>query len=226
MRPTKTQSYRIYFILISSFLFAVLIRSIFFGIYKVSSVQMMPSLIPGDVVLGLKLPHNFAGSLMKEYVPGFVNSLKRGEVIVYTDEDKYFVKRVVALPGDDVLLKEGRLKINGVELNYEVLNWDLKDFSKESIKVYKEQNNGSSYPILLEDGVEHQEFEYVIPPGKVLVLADGERNIVQYKDVVEADQIQARLFWVITSFDWGERVIKGSYTWRTERVLKDIKPNL
>lgn len=95
----------IFGILASVFIAGVFV--FFFGMTtKVVGVSMEPTLYSGQ----------------KIYVDRFLyvlSSPKRGDIIVFlpngNENAHYYVKRVVAVPGDHLLVKEGTLFVNGIE---------------------------------------------------------------------------------------------------------------
>ena len=81
---------------------ALVIRSFVVQAFKIPSGSMIPTLLIGDHLLVNKLVYRFRGP-------------ERGEVAVFKfpqDRKTDFIKRVVALPGDDVELADGKLLIN------------------------------------------------------------------------------------------------------------------
>jgi len=85
---------------------ALFIRHFVVQAFKIPSGSMIPTLLVGDHLLVNKLVYRFR-------LP------ERGEVIVFKfpqDEKTDFIKRVVALPGDEVALAAGRLFIDGKEV--------------------------------------------------------------------------------------------------------------
>ncbi len=87
-------------------LLAVLVRASLFRIYAIPSSSMSPTLQNGDRILAT-LYHGL-GSLPRA---------ERGDVVVFRSPspgpEELLVKRVVALPGDLVELREGHLVISG-----------------------------------------------------------------------------------------------------------------
>lgn len=105
--------------LLSLFIFVVcvivgtiLINTYVFRSYNVVGPSMESTLYTGDRLIVNRIPVTIAALQGKSYVP------KRGQVIVfknphYTDgrEDEYIVKRVIAFPGERVVLKDGKFTI-------------------------------------------------------------------------------------------------------------------
>src|SRR5512133_4007569 len=84
-------------------LLALAIRSFIVQAFKIPSGSMIPTLLIGDHLLVNKLVYRF-------------RTPERGEVVVFKfpqDRKTDFIKRVVALPGDDVELADGELLVNG-----------------------------------------------------------------------------------------------------------------
>ena len=71
--------------------------------FQVQGASMVPSFFSGDYVLVDKVSYHF-------------RSLERGEVIVFKNpenESEYFIKRVIGLPGEEVIIVEGEVYIDG-----------------------------------------------------------------------------------------------------------------
>jgi signal peptidase I len=112
--------------LIIAFFLAVFIRTFFIQAYKIPSGSMEPTLLIGDHILvdkfayGLRLPDSFFGLV----IPGIpwghylfrTGSIHRGDVIVFVfppDPTKDFIKRVIAVGGDTVAVKNAVVYLNG-----------------------------------------------------------------------------------------------------------------
>src|SRR5690606_6768853 len=86
--------------------------------FKIPSGSMMPTLLTGDLILvnkstyGVRLP-----IVHTKVVP--VGLPERGDVMVFRyplDTSIDYIKRVVGLPGDEVVYSKRRLRINGEEI--------------------------------------------------------------------------------------------------------------
>lgn len=85
---------------------AIGIRTFLFGPYKIPTGSMWPVLIEGDRIFVDKITYRF-------------REPQRGDVIVFRyplDRKKDFVKRLVALGGETLEIREGQLQINGQRL--------------------------------------------------------------------------------------------------------------
>ena len=94
----------------------LLIRSFFIEPYKIPSGSMIPTLMIGDFILvdkniyGYKIPLTSI-TLLENEEP------KRGDVVVfkYPENKKInYIKRVIALPGDQIIYKDKVVFINGI----------------------------------------------------------------------------------------------------------------
>jgi len=97
--------------------FVLVLRSFIAEPFQIPSKSMVPTLKVGDYILvnkwiyGLRLPvlHN---KIIDVSLP------ERGDVMVFypPHQDRYFIKRVIGLPGDKVNLIKGQLFINGEKM--------------------------------------------------------------------------------------------------------------
>lgn len=86
----------------------ILINTFVFRSYNVVGPSMEETLYTGDRLIVNRLPVTWANLRGEEYMP------ERGQVIVFKNphysrgiEDEYIVKRVIGLPGERVILKNG-----------------------------------------------------------------------------------------------------------------------
>lgn len=87
---------------------AFIINHFVFQSYQVFGQSMVPTLHEGDRLIINKLGKSWSGATGSEYMP------KRGEVIVFhnpNDTEVQLIKRVVGLPGDRVVVDNGRLSV-------------------------------------------------------------------------------------------------------------------
>ena len=129
------------------------LRSFLFEPFKIPSGSMIPTLHIGDLILvnkfhyGIRLP--VANTQLTEGTP-----VQRGDVMVFRYPPKPsvdYIKRVVALPGDEVAYINKTLSINGKPVPTEV----LPDFFDESTMRYhkhrRETLGAKPYQTLQDD---------------------------------------------------------------------------
>lgn len=86
---------------------AALVARRFIAATKVSGDSMFPELHDGDKLLLNKTAY---GSKGPEY----------GDVVVFNEpgkKDKYLIKRVIGLPGDHIVIRNGEISVNGEKTN-------------------------------------------------------------------------------------------------------------
>lgn len=100
----------------------LLLRSFVFEPFRIPSDSMMPTLHDGDFILvdkfayGLRLPISNT-KLLNTREP------QRGDVVVFhppMDPSQVWIKRVVGLPGDHVVVRDDRITINGNTVPFKV----------------------------------------------------------------------------------------------------------
>jgi len=104
-------------------IFLIIIVFILFGVFFVQPVvvegtSMLPQLHDGERLLVNKLVYYRIQSVSWGHI-------ERGDIVVFwfpNDPDKSYVKRVIGLPGETVELKNGRVIVNGTELNEDYLD--------------------------------------------------------------------------------------------------------
>ncbi|MEZ4566565.1 MAG: signal peptidase I [Desulfobacterales bacterium] len=101
---------------------ALFIRTFVVQAFKIPSGSMEPTLQIGDHILvnkfiyGVKIPY-----LRKTIIP--VSEPDRGDIIVFRypeDQDKDFIKRVIAVPGDTVEIRNKIIYVDGAAVKNDV----------------------------------------------------------------------------------------------------------
>ena len=132
--------------------------------YFVPSGSMEPTLQPGDHVMVHKAAYGLRIPFTKEVI-AFQGQPVAGEIVIFDSpvDGTRLIKRVVAVPGDEVAVLNGRVFINGtpqVERNY------------PAIEHYGQRD----VPLKLDHGGGPNLRPSIVPEGHVLVLGDHRGN--------------------------------------------------
>lgn len=96
-------------------LIVFLLRSFLFEPFKIPSGSMVPTLLVGDLILVSKFHYGVRLPVINKKIIAN-NEVKRGDVVVFRyplNPSVDYIKRAVAIPGDEVAFLNQRLYING-----------------------------------------------------------------------------------------------------------------
>ena len=125
-----------------SMLVSAVVKANLVQAYKIPSGAMIPTLLIGDHVLANKFIYK-------------ITEPKRGDIIIFPypeDPSRDFVKRLVAVGGDVIEMKQKRLYINGRE--------QLEHYEIHSDPINRRDARDNFGP-------------YTVPPGKLFFLGDN-----------------------------------------------------
>lgn len=156
-------------LLLLAIVLAVLIRTFFFEVYRVDGASMESTLHSGDRVLVNKWLYLWR-------LP------KEGEVVVFQypmDPSRDFIKRVVAVSGDTVEIRQGKVFVNGALL-------------PEAASTLSDQESWAPH---------------LVEPDTVWVLGDNRSNSddSRFFGPVHRTQIRGQAFyrvWPVTTMAW------------------------
>ncbi len=101
--------------LIVALILALVIRTFFLQAFKIPTGSMRPTLMEGDRILVDKVRYGIKIPFSPWRLPGF-REPRRGDVVVFQapdDSHRDFIKRLVAVEGDEVEIRDLRLWVNG-----------------------------------------------------------------------------------------------------------------
>jgi len=160
-------------------LLVLALRSFLAEPYQIPSESMVPTLQVGDFILvnkyayGIRLP--VVGTKLID-----VGYPERGDVMVFIPphDSRYFIKRVIGLPGDHIRYENKALFINGKRVQYEFVRQfrETVPFARGSVTVreYTEVLDGrphSTYRLTTSDQSPSREWE--VPQGNYFMMGDN-----------------------------------------------------
>lgn len=99
----------------------MLIRSFVFEPFKIPSSSMVPTLKIGDHIFVSKFDFGLSIPFTKIELARW-SQPERGEIIVFLspkDDSLHYIKRVIGVPGDRIVIKGREITVNGVEISRE-----------------------------------------------------------------------------------------------------------
>ncbi len=151
------------------------IRSFLFEPFQIPSASMEKTLLTGDFILVNKYTYGIRLPILRTKVMD-INLPQRGDVMVFfpPHDDRYFIKRVVGLPGDRVEYRNKVLYINGVEQEQQPFD----NTEKRSLyRQYWEQLGEVNHQIQTNlANRKPKTINYVVPDGMYYMMGDNRDN--------------------------------------------------
>jgi signal peptidase I len=160
-----------------------------FGVFRtavadwspIPSGSMRPNLLEGDVVFINRLAYDLKIPLTERQVAHLGDPVRGDVVVFYSPRDgTRLIKRVLALPGDLVEMRNDRLSINGEEAAY-VLAGTARELAGgrevDAVRLSESVGGAHQRVQLLPRVPALRDIALLrIPPGKYLMLGDNRNN--------------------------------------------------
>lgn len=151
--------------------------------YVVPTGSMEPTLKTGDRLYALKCAYDIRFPFT-DFVLFRTGTIQRGDVILFRspmDPSITFVKRAVGIPGDKISFREGRLFVNGNEVEKGVFanRAVMYDIEREAQKtLYMENLTGVDHYVILDNGAPHKRDydEVTVPTDHFFAVGDNRDN--------------------------------------------------
>jgi signal peptidase I len=194
---------------------ALLIREFIVQSFHIPSGSMIPTLLIGDFILVDKITYR-------------LREPERGDVVVFhfpLNEETYYVKRIVGVPGDKVQVIDGTLYINGKPCKYQFVGpYTYREQGREYTgKLYYEflpkRNGKVKKHFVLKTGAQGDNTQvFTVPKDKYFMMGDNRNNSYdsRYWGFVDRDKIVGIARIIFFSWD-GEKHMP-----RFNRILKPV----
>lgn len=150
------------------------LRSFLVEPFQIPSGSMIPTLKVGDFIVVNKFTYGIRMPVIRSKLLN-INQPKRGDVVVFfpPHEDRYFIKRLIGVPGDRIRYDQHTLYINGELVPQKLLRYG----AVPSCRVMEETLEGETFTTqkcvsrsaLLEDS-------WVVPEGHYFMMGDNRDN--------------------------------------------------
>jgi len=190
---------------------ALVFRSFVAEAYVIPSGSMAPGLLVGDRIVvskmsyGLRVPFTDQW-LLRWGAPG------RGEVVIFSDpreSGETLIKRVVALAGDRVEMRDNVVLVNGREVARRALagpcTVELGSSEQAACQRYEERHGGHRYHVQqIQNRPPFNSPRVTVPDGHCFVMGDNRDDSAdsRYWGFLSYARVRGRARWILWS--WGD----------------------
>ena len=163
--------------LVPILLLILLLRSFIFEPFRIPSGSMMPTLEKGDFIIVRKYAYDLRLPVTGKSIMT-TNQPQRGDLVVFnlpSDPSIKYIKRLVGLPGDEIVYENKELYINGTQVKskYQSVYKDPKQYGSH---VYTETFEEGIHSILLIPSRRGREGSFSVPEGYYFLMGDNRDN--------------------------------------------------
>lgn len=159
------------------------LRSFLIEPFQIPSESMVPTLEVGDFIAVNKFTYGIRLPVFRTKVLN-INQPERGDVMVFfpPHEDRYFIKRLIGLPGDTVVYRDHKIYVNGEEIPQEFLHIDPRkhrpsdcygDYQLVTETVGERQHLARN---CVQPGFGGREGRWEVPEGHYFMMGDNRDN--------------------------------------------------
>jgi signal peptidase I len=155
-------------------LLVLLVRSFLFEPFRIPSPSMMPNLVEGDLIFVSKFAYGLRLPLTNTKVLS-TGEPRRGDVVVFrlpSDPSVHYIKRLIGLPGDHVIVRGDRLTINGapVPLEPDGVYSGGYGFSGSKLGI---ERLGDDHQVMFATERSSTDYDAVVPSGHYFFMGDN-----------------------------------------------------
>ena len=220
----------------------ILIRTFVFQLFNIPSTSMVPTLLIGDHVwvtkysYGLWVPNPLG---FDRYEVADWADPQRGDIIVFRyplNKSLHYIKRVVAVPGDTVEVRNNQIVLNGVVQERDLVGAfryeDARCDRPLRANLWREHLASVGHAKLTDMGASTDRSTWgpvTVPPAKVFVMGDNRDHSGDSREwgFVDEELIMGKAHFIAISFDHCGASFPPSFRWERMglNLYGEIAPN-
>jgi signal peptidase I len=159
----------------------LLIRSFLFEPFRIPSDSMMPTLLDGDFIFVNKFSYGLRLPVLNTKIVS-VGEPKRGDVIVFrlpSDPSTNYIKRLVGLPGDHVVVKNRQVYVNDKPMHVKMdgpYTGPRNTYPQDSAQIGVEELGDVRHNVLYIPDRTTPDYDNVVPADHYFFMGDNRDN--------------------------------------------------
>lgn len=210
-------------------LIALALRGFVFEAFKIPTGSMIPTLLVGDHIFVNKWIYGVRVPFTETYLMHFQQP-QRGEIVVFTfprasakaylaekrydrecvdrdslENEKEFIKRIIAVAGDTVEIRDGVLRVNGVPLERKVVKEERTGRYMNPIETRVRETNGEHTYTIQYRSADRDFGPVKVQEGHIFAMGDHRDNSADSRcwGQVPVENIKGRAIVIWLSFGQG-----------------------
>jgi signal peptidase I len=159
-------------------LLVLVVRAFVFEPFRIPSESMMPGLVDGDFIFVNKFSYGLRLPLVNTKIAA-VGEPKRGDVIVFrlpSDPSVHFIKRLIGLPGDHVVVRDNQVIINGKPVPNQRDGIYSGGYGFSGATLALEQLGAEQHVVMFAPNRGSTDYEAVVPAGHYFFMGDNRND--------------------------------------------------
>jgi signal peptidase I len=159
-------------------LIVLLVRSFVFEPFRIPSASMMPGLVDGDFIFVNKFSYGLRLPVLNTKIVS-VDEPMRGDVAVFrlpSNPSIHYIKRLVGVPGDHVVVRDNRVFINGMQIPLHAAGTYIGAYGFTGAALGTERFGDTEHVVMFATGRTATDFEATVPQGMYFFMGDNRND--------------------------------------------------